>query len=504
MTSMRRVFLPLTIVLSPALFLLGCEKGPDRAEQALQYKSDIERQLQTIERDWASGRLSHESVAVEPIEGAETFGVTIKGMKLAPEPGATLTIGDVGYVFTPKDEKTFGVSDLKLPAEMPYSGPNGELGKLSMQVKSLSGTWSREFQTFLQIDSEFADIVATDTRGANVSLQSVKATGNATDKGQGIFDVTSGAVIKGMSAGEQSGGRLVVGEVTIGGKFGSLKLKEYVESLAKIQELTAAQMAALDAGNAPPPLSPEQQKSLIEQIDILSSSFGEIQYDAALGELSFEEPDGSKPFNLAKAEFLGAAEGLAGDSANLALVVGHSGLAIEAPEFNTPIARAVLPRDGKLSIKATDIPTKSLRDAIAQELPEMLAGGASAEASLMQLALTLQSLLASSGAKISVEPSGWTGEVTKLDAEGAFTVNANAILGAVGTLNLALHGLDDLIGLAQANPTSPESQQVLGFGQMLQAMSNRETGGDGKPVDKFKIDLTEQGEMLVNGKPMGM
>jgi len=38
--------------------------------------------------------------------------------------------------------------------------------------------------------------------------------------------------------------------------------------------------------------------------------------------------------------------------------------------------------------------------------------------------------------------------------------------------------------------------------QMLQAFSAREQGADGKPVDKFKIEVNEAGQMTVNGKPM--
>jgi hypothetical protein len=37
---------------------------------------------------------------------------------------------------------------------------------------------------------------------------------------------------------------------------------------------------------------------------------------------------------------------------------------------------------------------------------------------------------------------------------------------------------------------------------MLNQYSQREQGADGKPVDKFRIELQEDGQMTVNGKPM--
>ena len=40
------------------------------------------------------------------------------------------------------------------------------------------------------------------------------------------------------------------------------------------------------------------------------------------------------------------------------------------------------------------------------------------------------------------------------------------------------------------------------FGGMLQQYSAREQGADGKPVDKFKVEVNEAGQILVNGKPL--
>ena len=37
---------------------------------------------------------------------------------------------------------------------------------------------------------------------------------------------------------------------------------------------------------------------------------------------------------------------------------------------------------------------------------------------------------------------------------------------------------------------------------MLMQLAKRETGADGKPVDKFLIEVKETGEFTVNGNPM--
>jgi len=77
-----------------------------------------------------------------------------------------------------------------------------------------------------------------------------------------------------------------------------------------------------------------------------------------------------------------------------------------------------------------------------------------------------------------------------------------SMLGVVGALNVAIRGMDDLVALAQQTPDDFDAQQVMGTAGMLQQFSAREQGADGKPVDKFKIEIDQAGQILVNGKPM--
>jgi hypothetical protein len=58
------------------------------------------------------------------------------------------------------------------------------------------------------------------------------------------------------------------------------------------------------------------------------------------------------------------------------------------------------------------------------------------------------------------------------------------------------------MALAQANPAEPNSADVSGAVGMLMQLAKRETGADGKPVDKFLIEVKETGEFTVNGNPM--
>jgi hypothetical protein len=92
--------------------------------------------------------------------------------------------------------------------------------------------------------------------------------------------------------------------------------------------------------------------------------------------------------------------------------------------------------------------------------------------------------------------------MTEVKADGGFNVTPQSVFGAVGTLNVAWSGLDDVMALAQANPADPSAQDIIGVIGMLMQYAQRGTAADGKPIDTFRIDLKETGELLVNDKPM--
>ena len=96
----------------------------------------------------------------------------------------------------------------------------------------------------------------------------------------------------------------------------------------------------------------------------------------------------------------------------------------------------------------------------------------------------------------------YSADATEVKADGMFSVTPMAVWGASGTMNVLWTGLDDVMALAQANPGDPSAQDVIGIVGMLLQYAKRETGADGKPVDKFAIEVKDTGEMLVNGQPM--
>lgn len=490
-----------------ALTLAACDKGPDREAVAAQLKADTEAQLQIMEGQAAQKVLSHSAVTVTPAED-DRYAVAIEGLKFAPGADGYLEIGTISYLARPKDEQSYEVSELKIAPEIPFKGADGaQKGKLALATKSFSGLWSRELATFRKLDAEFADIVATDDRGSDLRVARVTTSAELVDKGGGLFDSVGGATLSGLEVKDTGGtGIFSVGEIAAEGRYDAMKVVEFQAAMKKYQELMVKQVAAAEAaaGTATPPaaLTPEEQKALTDSVSAMAAAVKGGVFKVALKQVGFAEA-GATVFALAQLNLGSAFDGINEQKASLGFDIAHQGLVINSPEASGPLAKAVLPKQGNLGLKVTEIPSKELTKVLADNLPGILsADSAMAEANAMAMLVALQAVLQTSGAKIEVTPSAVTAEMTEVKADGAFDVTPQSVMGAVGTLNVAWTGLDDVMALAQANPADPSSADIIGVVSMLLQFAERDSGGDGKPVDKFKIDVKETGELLVNDKPM--
>lgn len=491
------------------LALTACDKGPDREKIAADLKAGVEEQLKKAEGPTGQQVLSHTAVSVTP-QDDNAYLVSIEGLKAQPSPEGYLEIGTISYVAKPKDDTAYEVSNLKVPQAMAFKGPDGkDKGKLVVTTKSFSGVYSKALATFQQMDAEFADIVATDDRGADVGLGNAKFTVTVTDKGSGVADAVVKATLAGFTAKETEGGVFTVAETQVDAKYDSWKLAEYQAAALKYQELVLKQATLLEQGASgqstsgqPASLTAEEQKALADAISAMAASIKGGDFKIALKDLKFTE-DGKEPFSMGGLTLQTVIDGINQDKATLNFDIAHQDLVVNSPDVASPVTQASLPKSGNLSVKVSEIPSKDMVKVLTDNIPGVSSGDpAMAQANAMAMLVALQAVIQSSGAKIEIAPSQLLSQLVEIKADGAFNVQAQAVYGIVGGLNVAIRGIDDLLALAQQTPDDYEAQQAMGSIQMLQSYSAREQGADGKPVDKFKIEVNETGQMTVNGKPM--
>ena len=277
-----------------------------------------------------------------------------------------------------------------------------------------------------------------------------------------------------------------------------IHMKQVLKQTAFLEQSANGQ-----SGSAQPAsLTPEEQKALADAITTMAKSIKGGDFKIAFKGLKFTEA-GQEPFSMGGLTLATVIDGINQDKATLNFDIAHQDLVVNSPEMASPVTQASLPKNGNLSIKVSDIPSQDMVKVLTDNLPGVTSGDpAMAQANAMAMLAALQAVLQSSGAKIEIAPSQLLSQLVEIKADGAFNVQPQAAFGIVGGLNVAIRGVDDLLALAQQTPDDYDAQQAMGSIQMLQAFSAREQGADGKPVDKFKIEVNEAGQMTVNGKPM--
>lgn len=483
----------------------------------------IEDYLALIEGAQEKRVVHHSAVKVTP--GTDSFDVAIEGVYIGVKDEDRLEVGTIGYKLTPKGSDGFTASNLTHASSFPFKERDGNVtGALSLTTKSFSGDWSSSLQTFLALDWQAADITAQDKspNGGDFSAKGLSTNVVSTDKGGGLFDQTGTFELTGFSGKDTTGGSLDVGKVNLTGAMSGVKLKEYVAKsremqtlMAEIAETTAKAQAAAEAaakaateGGATPEvtvtggITDEQSKKLGDLIKSMSGLISGITYNVGFSEINAKNKDGSVPFHLGKGTLDIGAAGLEAEKATMKLAIGHDGLVINDPDFSSdPLFAKLLPASGKLDLNLTEVPSKELWQLIGDNLPGLFTTDpARSEAAVGVMFVAMQQLLQKAPMKLTIAPSALASEVLQLDATGAFDVKPDAAYGVIGALDVGLHGLDEAMKLANAAAqSSPNAAQLVGGLAMIQSMAKRETGTDGKPVDKLKLEVDATGDTKVNG-----
>jgi hypothetical protein len=121
-------------------------------------------------------------------------------------------------------------------------------------------------------------------------------------------------------------------------------------------------------------------------------------------------------------------------------------------------------------------------------------------AGMMLVGLVQQAL---SLAKSQVKLTDWRlrTAAAALELDGLVEASAEAMMGAVARLQLNIAGLDGIIDTVRAAAT-PEDQDLIAGLDVLRGFSNRETAADGAVIDRYDVNVTPEGQVLINGKPL--
>jgi hypothetical protein len=498
-----------------ALIVAGCgDSGAERQKEAAEIAKGIEDYLALIETPSQPVRVRHDKVAVTPADDGKSFQVAITGVRYGGEQEAQGSFAEIDYRLTPEGEDQYQVSDLKLPSEIAINGPAGKPGgSVKFATTAFSATWSKPLQNFLKLDWQLKDI-AVSAAADNApepkevfQIASASLTSDGKDSGKGLLDQVSKITLNGLAGTDPMEGTTVKLDKLLGTiSVAQLDFPAYRQMMAKINAFSAKYQPQVTGGTAAPPpaITDEDRKAMADMVRGFPKLMSAYGYDFSAEGLTVADAKGGVTVQLAQGGMALGLKDIKTDKAQVNFSIKHDGLVLNDPMFQDPMAKAVLPKKGNLALLATDIPVPSLVEGLAQALPEITSADPQvAQGGQFMMMGALMSALSQSSLKLKIEPSGIETEKAQLSAEGELKLAMESPQKAVGVVNFALLGLDDLIALAQSLAAqSPDAQQAMGMLSMLQSLAQRETGADGKPVDKYKVDLTETGQVLVNGKPL--
>ena len=497
------------------LILGGCgDKGAAQQKQATEITKGIEDYLALIEVPGQPLRLRHDKVTVTPSEDGKSYLVAITGLRYGTETAAMAAFGEVDYRLTPEGDDQYQVGDLKMPNEVSVAGKDGKPeATVKFETTAFSAIWSKPLQNFLKFDWQVKDIVASaaDQPGELFKIATASVTGDGKESGKGLLDQISKLTLSGFTATDPQDGTSFKLDTLIGNvSFEKLDFPAYRQMMAKINTFSTKYAQPTDGsaggGATPdaPKLTEEDSKALADLVRGFPKLMSAYGYDFSAEGLTMTNARGDVLMHLTHGGLALGVKGIDTDHAEAHFGIQHDGLTVNGPMFEDPLARATLPTSGNLDLVMTDLPVPSLVESVAQAIPELTSADPQvAQGAQFMLMGGLMSALSQSTIKLRIDPSALETEKARLTADGELKLAMQTPQKAVGAVNFALVGLDDLMalatGLANENPEAAQAVQMM---QMLQSLSQRETGGDGKPVDKFKLDLTEAGQVLVNGKSL--
>ncbi|PWC46749.1 hypothetical protein TSA6c_08150 [Azospirillum sp. TSA6c] len=436
------------------------------------------------------------------------YDVALPRLSAEDAEGTLFDIGTILLAVTPKDDSQYGVS-ITLPSAMKVQNLDDndeyvDAATITIGKQSFTSTWSGALETLLTVDGAFNDLAVTAAGGkGKVSIatmtmvQDLKpetGTGGAT-----LWSGPAAFAFGGLSVQDDKNKELMkIGGVTTEATYSRVDLTK-VSALQKLSEQTAAK------GVAP---------TSSELLPKLQGMFGGISGAMRLSNLSFVNPEDGTAVALGHLAFRSGLTDL--DQAMSTVSMG-----IEARDFTmtpSPAPVAFTPRAFEMKLSVAKLPNSALwkaftelaKSAEAEEAPPAKKGAkakAAAPASPSADVVMQQAMAAmgEAGTELRIDALNLDTPATAGTATGAVKVATQAAFGVTGGATVLLRGIDAAVKAMQPAPGAKpdkETQDLLAGLAMVQALGQAGKDDTGADTRTYKIDITEAGQLLLNGADM--
>ncbi|WP_431861620.1 hypothetical protein [Azospirillum sp.] len=415
---------------------------------------------------------------------------------------ASLDVGVIKLNVVPKADATYAV-EVTLPSRMELTDDEDKTSALTIGKQRFTGVWNTAVENFVQADVAYGDIalVPPKKEGA-LRIGSLTATQDMRpDGGPNIWSGPVAGAISDVTLSDKKATLLKIGSVTMEANYGRL-------DLAKVGQLKALATKYAAAGTEPPSA---------QFLPLLGGILGDATMRLRVSNVAAGDAEGRVAFDLAALQF-GITDmdraastfsfGFQGDGLKIEPLPGPQQFMPQRFDFqvslaklpNAAIGQAVTamaaleeqqrakPSKPSAKKKGADENKNEARDALMAVTGTMLTEAATNAGTELRLD------------KLTLDTPAATGSVT-----GALRMLSKAAMGAVGGAEVILRGLDSAAEALKPKPGAqpdPGTQETLGMIAMLQAMGQQGKDEAGKDIRTYKFELTEGGQMLLNGADM--
>jgi hypothetical protein len=322
-----------------------------------------------------------------------------------------------------------------------------------------------------------------------LSLGEIGAKIVSTDKGDGRWDQDGTLRLSALNATSRDG-MFGLGSIDITSGTRAYNAKGWAAVRDRMQAMTES----LEADPSTVAALPDPQ--LVEALRGANPLFASSNTNIRVSAISLRDETGKEELSLPAGTLTFGAEGFDQPVGRIVLSLNHSGLVVNDIE---PTEQDLLPRELAVNIALENLPVQELWQGAIDTLSsaDMSTEEGSSMAMMMFMGLLQQSLV-NGKARINVTDSHLALALARAQLSGAIEASAESMFGAVGRMTVDITGLDALIDAVMAHG-GPEGEEIAGL-QVIRGFSARQTAADGAVVDHYDIDVTPQGQLLVNGK----